>query len=609
MPEYSTPKVTPTETTKIPGMNGNSSGYIDAKDLLDIIRATFGQANGVATLGSDGKLTSSQLPDLADDVIVATSYATLPSPGISGKLYITGDNNTMYRWDDALATPDYVELSVDLSAYATIADLQDGSLEPLISTKARQDQYGNVIDTTYETKAEASELKSAIQSNTARIENLEQEHGGLVITQYRGSNLVPSGKAKNAKVTSTVGKSRGWNNPLQNGNFASDSTWANQACSFSVSNNEGHITNISNNNHVMLRTDDTTILKAGKAYIASFQYKSNMNSIQCKARSASEFLATYTTSTSWQTATMIFTQGASNEYFSPFFRDENDYVSGLEMDFRKCLVRELNPIFPEYSNAQLISFGVSGLVKICPDLLTYDSYGYSLVDTEVEGVESRGFNLWNGQYESGLYYPTTGAKVADANSVRCKNLIPVPRCSTIYLMATQNLVVGEWDADGNYLANTFNGKNTTLTLRNDTAYISFYSSVSVDTASICINISGSLNGTYKAWVNPSTLSLPTSVILRSAGSGVNEVADTLDPQTGEIIRRVEKRAYASGDESDATVTTDGSTWTNAPITATEDTPIAPVNPMIPTEGGGTINTQQTQSPVIDNCLDVAYLAL
>lgn len=152
MPEYSTPKVTPTETTKIPGMNGNSSGYIDAKDLLDIIRATFGQANGVATLGPDGKLTSSQLPDLADDVLVYGSYALLPNPGIAGKLYITADNNKMYRWDDALATPAYVELSVDLSAYATKAELA-------AEESARE--------------AEDTNLKNAIENTT--IWDIDQE--------------------------------------------------------------------------------------------------------------------------------------------------------------------------------------------------------------------------------------------------------------------------------------------------------------------------------------------------------------------------------------------------------------------------------------------------
>ena len=44
-----------------------------------------------------------------------------------------------------------------------------------------------------------------------------------------------------------------------------------------------------------------------------------------------------------------------------------------------------------------------------------------------------------------------------------------------------------------------------------------------------------------------------------------------------------------------------------PNDPTQLTPV--IDNTILTEGGGTINTIQTQTPVIDNCLDVGYLAL
>ena len=263
MPEYSTPKLTPAETTKLTGMNSGSSGYFEVKDVLDIIRNTYGQNNGVATLGSDGKLPSSQLPDLADDVIVVDSYSTLPAIGTASKIYITADNNIGYRWDPELTTPDYVKIFeldksivfgyyssgsfyedsehtvqitpvehvfyVDVSLadiyvlndgtliellgtkWAKITDIQDGTIQAGIAVKAFQDAMGRAIITTYETKADASDLKSAIDKNSNRISNLEQEHGGLVEVQYRGTNAVPTGKAKYALVESIVGKSRAWN--------------------------------------------------------------------------------------------------------------------------------------------------------------------------------------------------------------------------------------------------------------------------------------------------------------------------------------------------------------------------------------------------------------
>ena len=124
MPEYSSTTITPADGVKVPAMNGGSSGNFQLDALRNFILASKGQANGLASLGADGKLTAAQLPDLADDVLVYGSYALLPSPGIAGKLYITADDNQMYRWDDALTTPDYVVLSVDLSDYATKAEVE-----------------------------------------------------------------------------------------------------------------------------------------------------------------------------------------------------------------------------------------------------------------------------------------------------------------------------------------------------------------------------------------------------------------------------------------------------------------------------------------------------
>ena len=216
MSEYSTPKLTPAETTKLTGMNSGSSGYFEVKDVLDIIRNTYGQNNGVATLGSDGKLPSSQLPDLADDVIVVDSYSTLPAIGTASKIYITADNNKGYRWDPELTTPDYVKIFeldksivfgyyssgsfyedsehtvqitpvehvfyVDVSLadiyvlndgtliellgtkWAKITDIQDGTVTAGLATKAFQDAMGRAIIGTYETKADASDLKDAFEA-------------------------------------------------------------------------------------------------------------------------------------------------------------------------------------------------------------------------------------------------------------------------------------------------------------------------------------------------------------------------------------------------------------------------------------------------------------
>ena len=211
MPEYSSTTITPADGIKTPAMNGSTSGNYTLSALRDFILASKGLANGLASLDANGKLNSSQIPDLADDVIVVDSYSTLPSTGTAGKLYITADTNKGYRWDPDLATPDYVVLFennvvfgyyssgsfyedsehtieitteekvlyVDVSIsdifvleegvliellaskYAKVADIQDGTITAGLATKAWQDAMGNAIITTYATKSELTSEATA----------------------------------------------------------------------------------------------------------------------------------------------------------------------------------------------------------------------------------------------------------------------------------------------------------------------------------------------------------------------------------------------------------------------------------------------------------------
>ncbi|KQV51366.1 tail fiber domain-containing protein [Duganella sp. Root336D2] len=73
---------------------------LDAK----VNAAVLGAANGVATLGADGKVPAGQLPSYVDDVIEVATSSALPAAGESGKIYLviadeTRSNTTQqYRW-------------------------------------------------------------------------------------------------------------------------------------------------------------------------------------------------------------------------------------------------------------------------------------------------------------------------------------------------------------------------------------------------------------------------------------------------------------------------------------------------------------------------------
>lgn len=57
-----------------------------------------GQPNGIATLNDQGHIPSNQLPSYIDDVIEYVNKDEFPAEGESGKIYVSTEKNTTYRW-------------------------------------------------------------------------------------------------------------------------------------------------------------------------------------------------------------------------------------------------------------------------------------------------------------------------------------------------------------------------------------------------------------------------------------------------------------------------------------------------------------------------------
>jgi hypothetical protein len=89
----------------INGVAFDGTANITIADSTKIPATEKGAANGVASLGSDGKVPAAQLPSYVDDVVEA---ATLPTTGETGKIYIKTGDNTVWRWTGST----YVEISV-----------------------------------------------------------------------------------------------------------------------------------------------------------------------------------------------------------------------------------------------------------------------------------------------------------------------------------------------------------------------------------------------------------------------------------------------------------------------------------------------------------------
>lgn len=74
-----------------------------------------GAKNGVASLGTDGKVPTAQLPSFVDDVLEYTNIGAFPRPGETGKIYVDISSGKTYRWSGTT----HVEISSSLALGTT----------------------------------------------------------------------------------------------------------------------------------------------------------------------------------------------------------------------------------------------------------------------------------------------------------------------------------------------------------------------------------------------------------------------------------------------------------------------------------------------------------
>lgn len=108
------------DTNKAVNVTKTSLGLNNVTNDAQVKRSEMGVANGVATLGSDGKVPSAQLPSFVDDVIEGYYYHSkfyrdkeyskeiTPAAGI---IYVDLPTNKTYRWGGS----DYVVISETLA--------------------------------------------------------------------------------------------------------------------------------------------------------------------------------------------------------------------------------------------------------------------------------------------------------------------------------------------------------------------------------------------------------------------------------------------------------------------------------------------------------------
>jgi hypothetical protein len=141
-----------------------------AVDSLVIHSSEKGNANGVATLGEDGKVPASQLPSYVDDVVEYSNKTSFPSTGEAGKIYVAQDTNITYRWSGTA----YVEISASLALGETSSTAYSGD-----KGKANADAIADI-----QGKYQPKILTTAVNGKTTVEESLADLNSRIAAVDY-----------------------------------------------------------------------------------------------------------------------------------------------------------------------------------------------------------------------------------------------------------------------------------------------------------------------------------------------------------------------------------------------------------------------------------------
>lgn len=372
-----------------------------------------------------------------------------------------------------------------------------------------EDRIADAFDETA-SQEEVTGLKNALTAVDHRVQNLESAKGDYVaVDSDKGVITTPSGKGKWAVVEKLRGVSRAENQLHEPTVFAT--TIGGVAVN---STSEGYFTlsgTASSADQYGIRQITPTI---GHKYLIANCFAQRRNGGSWVANiNSTDMSADIFDTTGWNSGdvctTYVYvlsgtTYNVSKKYY-PLLRDLTLYFGST--------VPTLAEIQTYY-----------------PWLLEPSDYGTSLVDSVYEGVKSVGVNIWDEEWEIGNY-GSNGEKIS-GSSLISKNMIPVKPSTAYYFYegfspAYHNVYY--YDANGTYIS-----KNTTdvtaFTTPSNCYFMNFALAVGYGTSyrnDITI-AEGSSAVTYHPYME-STLSLPTPITLRSAGS----VAEEFDLKTGE----------------------------------------------------------------------------
>lgn len=178
------------DSNKTATENKLTSDIQAVNQALTDFKSTKGVASGLATLNSEGKIPSSNLPSYVDDVIEGTYVNTTSFKNTSGtvltaetgKIYVDTSTNKTYRWSGST----YVEISASLALGETSSTAYAGDKGKANATAISTLQT-NVSNLTK--NVEDNYLKSSTASSTYQAKLVS----GTTIKTVNGQSILGSG--------------------------------------------------------------------------------------------------------------------------------------------------------------------------------------------------------------------------------------------------------------------------------------------------------------------------------------------------------------------------------------------------------------------------------
>lgn len=430
---------------------------------------------------TNGKIKSDFLPSYVDDILEFATFDKFPTTGETGKIYVDMENNNIYRWSG--------------TQYTLISSIDLLELEKQLSRKANKDGYYTQMRVGLSDNLVSPDLATDETPYTFRpTAGVENVSNGLAnLRSVKGNTIVWNQLYK---------QSVSWTTETKNGITITN----NKDGSFTINGtNEGQYTTSTQWN---ANFPNTPKLISGHKYLATINSSTCYIHVMCEGQAKPKDI--------------IFE--APNDYF---------IYNMVAIGVYPLATVNNETVYPQIFDLTLM-FGAGNepaTVEEFKAMFPNSYYEYNsgeLVNVNVTGIKSVGFNAWDEEWEVGSIN-TSGQNEASTARIRSKNYIPVIPGEKYRITYISQQRVCWYNENYEFVkAENYLNANRVLTAPDGAHYARIMLNGADYSNKCCFNLShsGYRDGEYEPY-KTDTLHLDTSVYfpdgMKKAGSAYDEL--------------------------------------------------------------------------------------